>query len=290
MQVNTVITAYFYDNPEVYDVSNQYAIMTKDFKIVKNSKIKLQYLTKNEQDIERKAQKFEDAIDNMLNNVIDEDMTDYEKEVAIHDALVEMVKYYKYEDINDIPSIKHTAYGALVEKEAVCDGISKALKILLDRAGIENIIVSGKANGISHAWNIVKLDDEYYNVDATSDNVKEGSDKYVIHAYFNVTDKDIKETHQKDSNFEFPECNATKYEYYTVQDFYLPYEGSTAVELSRIIAKANKTSMLEIKADERYYIQAIIDTLYDLNFANWKTQGKTSVTYNKIRDIYIFLK
>lgn len=289
-KVTNVLSAYFYDNPKCYYIANEYTIHTRDLKVFKYSSIGLNYITMSDSEIETKNKELEVTIDKILEDVIKEGMSDFEKEVVIHDALVHHVNYYEYDDINNIPDIKHTAYGALVQKEAVCDGYSKAFKLLLDKVGIDNIIVSGMAENVAHAWNIVKLNEEYYHVDITSDKIADKNNKYVVHKYFNVTDEEIAKTHTLDDFFEYPKCNYKAYDYYTYNGYYLNYEDNLYIKLRKIITKQNTSKILEVKADERYYSRNIIGVLYDLNFDNWRSSGKTSVEYNKIGNVYAFVK
>ncbi|MBQ8044464.1 MAG: hypothetical protein IJ272_10055 [Clostridia bacterium] len=289
-KISKVLEAYFYDNPEYYYVSNEYVISTSNLKIITYSILELDYITSADDEIDVKNKELEIAIYNLLKECITETMTDFEKELAIHDALVERVNYYEYEDINTIPGIKHTAYGALVENEAVCDGYSKAFKLLLEEAGIYSIIISGSTDNIAHAWNLVKLDDEYYHVDVTSDKLEEKDKKYVVHAYFNVNDEKISKTHVIDENFDYPQCDGTKYEYYTQKGYAIATKDNLYNKLKDIISKQKSSNILELKVTEQYSSRKIIDALYDLNFNNWRSNWQTTVSYNKIEDVYVLVK
>ena len=61
----------------------------------------------------------------------------------------------------------YTSYGAFVNHNAVCQGYALAFKVLMDRAGIPCCYVSSDA--INHAWNMVRLDGNWYHVDVTWD-------------------------------------------------------------------------------------------------------------------------
>lgn len=288
-KIEKVLIAYFYDNPECYYISNKYTISTRDFKVFKYTTLGLNYIGNDNIELEIKDKKFKQAIDDIIASAIKDGMTDWEKELALHDALVEHVDYYEYEDINDIPSVKHTAYGALVEKEAVCDGYAKAFKILLDRVGIENIIVEGKTEEVAHAWNMVKIDEHYYHVDVTSDSIHEES-KYVIHTYFNVSDDNISNTHYIGGGFRLPNSTSMKYSYYIQKDYYIQSEDNLYNKLSEVITKQKKSKVLEIKVAEKYDARSVIDTLFDLNFNNWRSNRENSVSYIKTGDVYFFIK
>lgn len=97
-------------------------------------------------------------------------MTDLEKETAIHDYLIDLVTYDDSEFNRGIPTktSPYSAYGALIEQYAVCDGYARALQILGKLAGLDMFYVVGHTS-IAHAWNLIRLDGVYYHVDATLD-------------------------------------------------------------------------------------------------------------------------
>ena len=138
---------------------------------------------------------------------------DYDAALIVHDRLIEDCDYDLTGEVTDV----HNAYGALVENVAVCDGYAYAYKCIMDRLGIECRTITGTAtNGmeanVGHAWNIVKLDGEWYCTDVASG---KGSDGSVTYEYFNVTSEKISELHKADEDFgvELPECTATKNAY-----------------------------------------------------------------------------
>lgn len=99
---------------------------------------------------------------------------DYKKELALHDALVHALSYDSAAaaDPSSYPQ-SFSVYGAFTNKTAVCEGYAKALKLLLDSAGIESLYVTGVATNGSdsgtHAWNMARISGNWYYVDATFD-------------------------------------------------------------------------------------------------------------------------
>ena len=88
--------------------------------------------------------------------------TDYDKVLAIHDYLVRTCAY------DEAPTgASHTAYGALVQGVAVCQGYADAYQMLLGKLGVSCLRVSSLEMG--HGWNMVCLDDVWYHVDVTWD-------------------------------------------------------------------------------------------------------------------------
>lgn len=288
--ITKILNAYFYDNPSCFYISNKYIIANRDLIICEFTTINFEYAVDNAYEIDRMSEEMTNAIHQIIRENINSGMTDFEKELALHDALLKKVVYYEYEDINTIPLIKHTAYGALVQNEAVCDGYAKAFSLLLEQVGIESTIISGKTGNIAHAWNVVKLDNEWYHVDVTSDTVEDNNKQYLMHKYFNITDKEIKQTHSIDDDFKTPECNSTKYDYYIKMGCYINYEDNLYTKLKKIVKSQSKSKVLEVKADGRYNAKSIIDALYDIDFNNWHSSYKTSVSYNKMQDVYVFIK
>ena len=97
----------------------------------------------------------------------------YEKARAVHGYLCENVGYDDIHKRNEHYHLKSTAYGALINGHAVCQGYCAAAYRLLREAGIECRVVTGLASidGSEeyHAWNIVKIDGRWYNMDVTWD-------------------------------------------------------------------------------------------------------------------------
>lgn len=141
--------------------------------------------------------KFERAADDFMKD-IDLNASEAEIELQIHDKLIDYVSYDR--DILSkmiVEDLAHTAYGALVEdsrglrRKAVCDGYAYAFQYLLSKAGIQSAVIVGKADfggedpldEVYHAWNIVKLDGQWYETDCCWDDFelqKSIRDVYVL--------------------------------------------------------------------------------------------------------------
>ena len=169
--------------------------------------------------------------------------TDYGKEQYVHDRLIENVAYQISSRMNQ------SAYSALVNGATVCAGYARAMQYVLMELGIPCYYCTGYA-GENHAWNIVGLDDGFYNVDVTWDDSDQGQ-----YDYFNKTDKDYASTHiRKDLSVNLPPCNATKYR---VDDM-APLE-STAAEPD----PDRKRTLEEIGKSQEDVINTLEDYYYD---------------------------
>lgn len=175
--------------------------------------------------------------DEIVQQIIKPGMTDFEKELAIHDYIIINCDY----DVNALSDNRviapesFNAYGVLCLGTAVCEGYAEAAKMLMDRAGIECTIVIGTSKGEGHAWNQVKIAGEYYNLDITWDDpiMADGS-KSIYYHYFNVTDKELSVDHAWNTQ-DYASCTATEYQYYV-------YYGLTVSSQDELINKAVEIS------------------------------------------------
>ncbi len=115
----------------------------------------------------------EAAVTSALNTVMAgldlDSKTDYEKISAIYEYICKNVTY-DYDNLEDTSyMLKYSAYAALINGTSVCQGYAALLYRMMLMAGIDARLISGTGNGGGHAWNIVQLGDDYYNVDATWD-------------------------------------------------------------------------------------------------------------------------
>jgi transglutaminase-like putative cysteine protease len=155
-----------------------------------------------------------DAAKTIIATIVKDDMTPYQKQLAIHKYVVANAKYDT--SIPNEPSEAHNAYGILVKKVGVCDGYAKAMFELLTLAGIETKFVEGAANNGTksegHAWNLVKLDEEWYHLDATWDDPIPDRGSVISYTYFNVTDDFIAKNHTWERS-KYPTCTSIKQAY-----------------------------------------------------------------------------
>lgn len=122
----------------------------------------------SEQEIIRAEEKIKSEADKLLAQI--DKGTEYEKILMVHDYLVNSCSFDESLEKNNI----YNLYGAIVNKEAVCEGYTKAFKYFMDKIGVECIMVIGTATNSenitqSHAWNYVKLNNIWYAIDVTWD-------------------------------------------------------------------------------------------------------------------------
>lgn len=141
------------------------------------------------------------------------EMSDYQIITLAHEWLIKNVSYdsKNYEN-GSVPKVSHTAQGALLNGVAVCDGYAYGFQKIMDYFHIPNNIVIGKSNGEGHAWNLVKIKDQWYQIDVTYDdpiiNGKNQNIK-VYKNYFLINDEQMKKDHTWNSD-KYEKCTATK--------------------------------------------------------------------------------
>lgn len=122
-----------------------------------------------------------------------------------------------------------------IDKRSVCNGYAKAAQYLLNKLGIQCLLVTGtvntkKARNVRHAWNMVLCNDTYYHFDATwgdsSYQVDNGESAdatrlpAVNYDYLNVTTDEILKNHTISDDIYLPECNSIRDNYYVREDEY----------------------------------------------------------------------
>lgn len=165
-----------------------------------------------------------DAIMTQMSDTEDE----YYKAKYLYEYLIDETDYQvDCENDQNICSV-------FINKISVCQGYAKAYEFLLQKAGMVSALVSGQANGEGHAWNLARVNGNYYYVDPTwgdasyivSEEINEVIDNDtfdygVNYDYFLVTTKDIQKTHTFDGIELYPECTSMADNYYVREDLFL---------------------------------------------------------------------
>lgn len=290
--VKAAIHNLFLDHPEVFYVSNDYTVSTIELLNSKRIEIDLKYLVKDKNDLNKKITEIKNVIDPIINDA--KNMDKFDAELYIHDKICEMCTYYKYSNIEAVPEECHTIYGCLVNKQAVCDGLSKSLQIMLDKVEIDNILVTGNLQNQAHAWIMVKLDDNWYHMDITSNKSvrNESGKEEIIHSYFNITSERIKKTNSIDIEEQLPEASATEYNYYLKTDKYISLTDNFSYKLKNILKNNQNSRLAEFAADPRLSTvpEKISYVLQDSNYSEYVNKALNRFNYYNVLNSYIILK
>ena len=253
-----VFYALMSDNPDLFFVGRRCALRT----VGRRTFFSVDYTVSKEDYSEMKAK-----LDSVCNSVADSftDKTDlWQTELEIHDYIIDNCDYSLDNEL-----LGSSAYGALVSGKAACEGYSKAAKLLLDAAGIENTVVTGKTESDTgpsgaHMWNVVCLGGEWYHLDCTWDDpVDESGKKAKNHLYFNVDDESVASTHS-DFSFDFG-CNSMQESYFVKTGAYFEsYDRSKESWLAEILiseTKKGKETVYFCFADKKTFDSAVNDLM-----------------------------
>lgn len=198
-----------------------------------------------------------------LSYIVSDEMSEYEKVHAIYDYIIYNVRYdhdcanaedaYVSGNLSLNEKMKYYGYyleGIFLDKfykkdmHAVCDGKSKAFVLMCGIEGITAVRISGEAssdgkNFGGHAWNKVLLDlngtgdKEWYFVDTTWGDVGDNSKEFLSHAYFLLSDDEVKNTHVENSGHDYPKAEG-KFDYYAHETY-----TSNGTEYNYVITNRN---------------------------------------------------
>ncbi|MCX4320229.1 MAG: hypothetical protein OSJ44_10935 [Lachnospiraceae bacterium] len=163
-------------------------------------------------------EQIDDSVEELLAG-ISVSNSDYEKAKYVFEILIQNVDYdASMENNQNIISV-------FLSRATVCQGYACATQYLLNKLGVPSTIVTGMAEGESHAWNLVRLDGNYYYMDTTWGNSRYLDDssqieKYVNYSYLAVTSEEISRTHVLDSSFPLPECTSMENNYFVREGKY----------------------------------------------------------------------
>lgn len=191
-QIRCVAEAVYYDHPELFWMEPGYDSKYDNRGICVELKLDFNYTAENLKDHQ---QKFTHVANEIVQGAVNY-TEDWEKERYVHDALLGRVDYQLTAQVNQ------SAYSALVARETVCAGYARAFQYILHQLQIPCYYVTGVA-GQNHAWNMVYLSGDFYNVDVTWDDTSP-----VSYLYFNKSDAQLMGTHIRQSlSINLPACD-----------------------------------------------------------------------------------
>lgn len=232
-----------------------------------------------------KQEEIQKKVSEIVDDIIEEGMSDVEKEMAINtylcenacydDAALENAEKYSFTQVDEEFYDSFTAYGILVDGVGVCASYSAAFKLLADAAELDSIVVTGYLEGsVPHAWNKVKLDDSWYIVDATNND-----NDMISNALLNLSDMAAYGTLVENDSFVMDDslyhyaADADELEYYHTIDSYFDKD-EVSDELADLLASDGKAVLrtdYDIDDEEFYEIaqQAANKSKKNINGFYW---------------------
>lgn len=155
-----------------------------------------------------------------VSSLIPADASDYEKVRIVYTYVIDNTQYQASDDDQSIADV-------FWKKEAVCAGYAGAVQYLLERIGVPCIYVDGSTQGSTegHAWNIVKLDGEYYYVDATNGDQPDflngnaaqlEEHKTIIYDYLCPFPEEYEKKYIRSEELTVPDCTAKDMNFYVL--------------------------------------------------------------------------
>ncbi len=294
-QVQKILDFVMRDHPEIFWFRGGASVIM-DGETGNVNKVQFTYCMSADERASRQA-KLDIAQRSFLESITDS-MSDYEVVLRVHKNITSLVDYDTLEleaqaAEGHVPSDKpddiRSIYGVFVNRKAVCAGYAKAVEYLLHKLGIE----CGYVRSDTHAWNIVKLEGEYYYLDTTwddgSNTKKEKSDDNGCgYAYFCITSQDLAqlEDHEPVGDLALPECTATACNYFVRHGLY--FESCDTDRMRDIVMQSIEAGQLDVAircADDNIYNEFRRELIEQgklrdmLQYSNLKSNNKVGMSY-----------
>lgn len=228
----SAIEAYTYDNPDVFYLSPNKMYLNIEtttrgknvtYNVYINAGNEVNYLSdefNTKEQVDLAIAKLESVRNAIIQN---KKANTYENIKMVHDYLIETIEYDNSISKENIYNI----YGALINKECVCEGYAKSFKYLMDGLNIPCSIIIGKGTNTegtteNHAWNYVQINEKWYALDITWDDPiiigignigNKRKYKYFLlgSQEFNVDHMPIGKFTQNGKEFSYPELSTENY-------------------------------------------------------------------------------
>lgn len=212
---------------------------------------------------------------------IDDSMSAYDVALRIHARVIASVDYDTIAlnretqaggPAPDKIDYLRTICGVLLDGKAVCEGYARAMQYLLQKCGIECAEVAGhirKENGEfdgAHAWNILKVDGDYYYLDTTwddsSNTVQTVKKNDLGFDYFCITTEELTRTRELDlCPTDVPPCDATRGNYYHHNDYVLDTYDLSKIKAIAQTAAGSKCKSFTFKCNSKELLDETLSRL-----------------------------
>ena len=293
-QVQIIVDYIQRDHPEIFWFQHGATYYFDTATHIVN-RIELKYcMTQDE--AQKRQEKIDAATKSFLTSVTDT-MSDYEATLHIYENIIKLVDYdtiglerQKRTTVTaEVPDDLRSIYGVFVNKKAVCAGYAKAMQYLLNLCGIECTYVTSD----THAWNLIKLEGDYYHMDVTwgdgSDTKKDKAQTDTINYdcfCFTTAELARLESHTPESSFPLPECTATKCNYHRRHGLY--FETYDFDRVRSIVCESVKLNKLDVSfkfSSSKVFSEAKKQLVDDgkfreaIQFASLKANTKLNSSY-----------
>ncbi len=272
------------DHPEIFYTDGYSFVKYTLGEEVKKITFKGTY-TYSQEEKEKKEAEIEMAALNMLGG-IQADATDYEKVKYVYETVIHSTEYdMTAEDNQNICSV-------FLNGASVCQGYAKAVQYLLDKLNVPATLVIGTVeNGEGHAWNLVKINNKYYYLDATwgdasylfhinEDSQEVQNTPAINYDYLCVTTEEILRTHSLSDWVSMPVCDSLESNYYVREGAYFTEVNYAQLEqlIERYQAEERDSVTLRC-ADDAVYQELTEELLEQQKIFHYLNGSSNSILY-----------
>ena len=155
---------------------------------------------------DNKIKRINAVVNRIIQENISDSMDDEKKIRVIHDYIINTTEYDKVRNDQGTSQYdSNTAYGALIEHEAICSGYADAMGIFLNKLKIKNYKIASK----THVWNAVYVNGKWLHLDLTWDDPVSNRGPILDHKYFLISNEEL--LRADDENIDSHEFNKTVY-------------------------------------------------------------------------------
>lgn len=287
-QIMKVYSLVFNEEPQLFWMGSSY---TKS-----SSYLFINYKTVNTTEIEEMQTAMNKTISSLLKKAKKQSTT-YGKLKVFYDYII-LNNDFVLDNGSD--SFSPTIYAGFTKKETLqCAGYAKTMQYLCDLAGIESMVVLGTSkSGASHAWNVVKCGDGYYNLDTTWGDPKNSfGSSYISYMFFLVPDSWIKNSSHYNINvitradgtkvklFTPPSCTKTKYNYFIKNglNYSTASKGYSGIKAQIKKAVAAKSNVAEIRVSSKSAYKTLTSSSYQSKLQSYAKSLSSNVSSVKVQ-------
>lgn len=280
---NRIFAAITRDNPLIYYLNQSACNMAQD--MFGHVAICPQYFFSKEK-VKEYNKKIENAVNTLAAQLVLTEGTDYEKALKVHDWFCKNVVYdMQGADVNEPARViaSHSIIGVFAHHRAQCEGIAKAVKVLLNSVDVRCIVATGMANSTRengpHAWNVVNLNNTPYHIDITWDiGAYDCATGRIPYDYFNITDDMIEIDHKSEGKL--PICNSLELNYFTKNKLVFNSKSRLLAYIEKSLKENNEEIYfrIELEINQREVITSVLE--YIMRY--YASRGKGGIRVEKL--------
>ena len=278
-QLEKVMRILMADHPEYFwtDGTSSYTYQELPGGGIQNMEVQPAYQVTGQEALDLKSQ-IEAKADQWIQGAPQGD--NYEQIKYVYETLIDQAEYQE-----DSPQNQNIR-SVFLEGKTVCMGYSKAAQYLLNRMGIFCTLVTGTVTGekpSSHAWNLVKIGEQYYYMDVTWGNPgylnPVENDAYISYSYLCCNWDTLAPTHVPDDTIPLPECEDDSYNYYKNKGrWYDTFDWDQIYQvIQNDLAQGAEMTELRFAGDESY--EPATQALVGGDLIQSAVQNSTAVAY-----------